>query len=1073
MKKKRLLSCVLIVALLLSLCANSVGAVTVDDFTDVSPDDWFYDAVSEVAAAGYFNGTSATTFDPQLTMTRAMFVTVLARFDGATVDNSADTTFADVPTGQYYTGAVAWAAENGLVQGYGGNAFGTSNPITRQDMAVLMTRYIAYYEAKNSVAATTSAKGSETTHDVVDDPTEFADAASIAAYAIDAVVECANYGLLIGDDNGNFRPTSASTRAEAATVISRLSWTVEEIDRLSSSNGGGGGGGGGSTTYYYLKLDPNGGTLDESVTVYATNDGVATIRKSDSETFTLSTYTVTRDGYTLAGWNTVKEPTEAESGTVYGTTEDNATYTSSATSANKAITLYAQWTEVTDETYTLTYSFEGATLTLGEGDTTETYENTYVVEDITAGATEPIITAEPVMDGYTFNVWKDEAGVEYNPGDEITVDGDITLTADFDADVVIDTDDKIGLSVFTAIGEFDTRVYETEQYFTTTKIDGTRYTYAQTGDLAVTADKSTWNVGDEDAGATREVTVAIDAAVDADSLETIARVAASMARDMVSGTPVSSLTAADLRSVVTEVVKQLEEATGLNLSLDVNTIVDSLRGEGSTFWQDIGIGEYISGMTVTIPGTTSGYTATLVFTVDDNGAVAFDRAASGYDTLTAAATACAKAAASQMLYSLEMASDLSAADADTFGLSAEVDITFVPADDYAETVAPYATDYKLNVTASFDSNDTILFAWDGKLYDSYIDVVLNMTNADIVTKYENGYARALNSATVQNRIASMVESMITSDSSESNVFSTITDILVEATDDSSMSDVVTEKVMEWVNTNISSTSEVGTTDNEAIYELVDMLAEATIDSTISSGDIADKLVESGATLEQAATVKAYVDAYQEKVAETGTSLTADEIADIKASVADDYGDVDAVIDDLIAAYLNDDIKISLSVMEDGDADSWTALIAAAEAESGSDVSMQDILDLLTTLGSVDGLQNCTVESLGNLLKSDLMSSYSSMVTTALKSISNINITTPASLNNAIAIKIKANGSDYEIGINSDTLEEIIESNNGIYKLGELLINFGSEVTVEDLYLEVSVDYAPVSMYIDFSLYFGE
>ncbi len=1068
MKKKRLLSCVLIVALLLSLCAIGVGAVTVDDFTDVSPDDWFYDAVSEVVADGYFNGTSATTFDPQLTMTRAMFVTVLARFDGATVDNSADTTFTDVPTGQYYTGAVAWAAENGLVQGYGGNAFGTTNPITRQDMAVLMTRYIAYYEAKNSVAATTSAAGSETTHDVVDDPAEFADAASIAAYATEAVVECANYGLLIGDDNGNFRPTSASTRAEAATVISRLSWTVEEIDRLSSGGSSGGSTSPGSTTKtYYLKLDPNGGALTLDGTDY---DAVQTVTKTStasSVTFTLSEYDVNREGYNLTGWNTLPTPTEEDPGTVYDT------YTSSAKSETDALTLYAQWTEaeVTDETYTLTYSFEGATLTIDGTEYTGSYQ---VPEDFAYGDTVTGISETPEKDGYTFNVWKDEDGNEVARGGTITVDADITLTADFvDAEVVIDTADKIGLSVEKAIANFNSSVSTVKENLNAEPIYSTRYYYSNTGDLDVTAAKgttTTWNVGDEDAGATREVTVTIDAAVDADSLEIIARVAASMARDMVSGTAVSSLTAADLRSVVTEVVKQLEDATGLNLSLDVNNIVSSLRGEGKTFWDNTEIGEYISGMTVTIPVPTiaSSYAAELEFTVDD-GAVTLVK--TDDETLRTAAIACAKAIAVQLYDSLQgsLYGTTLSDKTDNFELSAEVDIAFTPNDDYAGTVAPYATNYTLNVTASFDSNDTILFAYN----NDTIDVALNMTNPYIAGKYENGYALALNSAAVQNRIASMVESMITSDSSEPNILSTITDILVEATDDSSMSDVVTEKVTEWVNTNISSTSEVGTTDNEAIYELVDTLAEATIDSTISSDDIADKLVESGATSEQAATVKAYVDAYQDKVAETGTSLTADEIAEIKASVAadPDAGDVDAVIDDLIAAYLNSDISISLSVMEDSDADSWTALIAAAEAESGSTASMQDILDLLTTLGSVDGLQNCTVESLGNLLKSDLLSSYSSMVTTALKSISNINITTPASLD--YAIKIKATTGS-EIALDSATLEKITGSDNGIKELGEILTkNFVAGETVADLYLELYVEYAPVSMYIDFSLYFGE
>ncbi len=1062
MKKKRLLSCVLIVALLLSLCAIGVGAVTVDDFTDVSSDDWFYDAVSEVTAAGYFNGTSATTFDPQLTMTRAMFVTVLARFDGATVDNSADTTFTDVPTGQYYTGAVAWAAENGLVQGYGGNAFGTSNPITRQDMAVLMTRYIAYYEAKNSVAATTSAAGSETTHDVVDDPAEFADAASIAAYATEAVVECANYGLLIGDDNGNFRPTSASTRAEAATVISRLSWTVEEIDRLSS--GSSGGGGGGSTTYY-LTLDPNGGTLTVSGNSYTEAYTVS----SSSSTFTLSNYTVARDGYKLAGWTL----TDAADDVEY-----QATYKSKATSStsNNLVTLYAQWEEVTEETtYTLTYSFKDAVLTIGEGDTAETWYDTYPVE-VTAG-TVTVISEAPEKDGYTFNVWKDEDGNEVARGGTITVDGDIKLTADFvDAEVVIDTADKIGLSVEKAIANFNARV-ETVKTNLDTNIDGTNYTYLQTlagEDFTAEAKANGWAV--EDDTDPREVAVTIDAAVDADSLEIIARVAASMARDMVSGTAVSSLTAADLRSVVTEVVKQLEYATGLNLSLDVNNIVDSLREEGGTFWDNTGIGEYISGMTVTIPVPTivSSYAAELEFTVDD-GAVTL--AKTDDETLRTAAIACAKAIAVQLYDSLQgsLYGTTLSDKTDNFELSAEVDIAFTPNDDYAETVAPYATNYTLNVTASFNSNGTILFAYN----NDTIDVALNMTNPYIAGKYKSGYELALGTATVKNRIASMVESMITSDSSESNILSAINDILVEATSGSSseessaVSSAVTDAVTEWVVTNATNGSTE--TDNSAIYSLVDTLAETTIDSeTVDSEYISNALTDSGVDESDAEVITTYVEKYQDAyttAAANGETLTEADIADIKAEVASETGgDVDTILDDLIEKFLNGEIEIALSVVEDSDADSWTALIAAAEAESGS-ATMQDILDLLFKLGTVDGLKDCTVESLGNLLKSDLLSSYSGMVTTALKSISNINITTPASLD--YAIKIKATTGS-EIALDSATLEKITGSDNGIKELGEILTkNFVAGETVADLYLELYVEYAPVSMNIDFSLYFGE
>ncbi|MCC8078282.1 MAG: S-layer homology domain-containing protein [Oscillospiraceae bacterium] len=748
MKKKRLLSCVLIVALLLSLCAIGVGAATVDDFTDVSPDDWYYDAVSEVAAAGYFNGTSATTFDPQLTMTRAMFVTVLARFDGATVDNSADTTFADVPTGQYYTGAVAWAAENGLVQGYGGNAFGTSNPITRQDMAVLMTRYIAYYEAKNSIAATTSAKGSETTHDVVDDPAEFADAASIAAYATEAVVECANYGLLIGDDNGNFRPTASATRAEAATVISRLSWTVEEIDRLSS--GGGGGGGGGGPTTYYLKLDPNGGALDASVTVYETNDGVATIRKS-SKTFTLSDYPAILSGYTLAGWNTSADGT----GTAYATTD---TYTSSATSktSNKLETLYAQWKEATDETYTLTYSFEDAVLTIGEGDTAETWYDTYPVE-VTAG-TVTVISEAPEKDGYTFKVWKDEAGTEYNPGGTITVDADITLTADFDADV-INTGDKIGEGVVTAMESFETALKSGIETFSNTAIaaSASGTTYGDVGSVIPSdgADSyvdiytdSSWYIGKLDEDATRTVTLNLTVETgDADSLTEIAAFAIEVARYIVVD---GSLSNDMLNDVIAAVVDGVEDATGFNVSIDKSILTNSIRNalhmQGGSFWVASSIGEYIDAAAVTIDqGISVLGDVVLNLTVAEDGTISLD---TENGTLTEQLTNCATALAVQMF--LDLQDNLNGKTTDTVTVSPTFTVEFTLKPEYEDELGVFATKYEVVSNVEFNSNNTVLFSGDG--FD--FSIALNMANEDLIKKYESGFERLLNSKRLSNLLSS-------------------------------------------------------------------------------------------------------------------------------------------------------------------------------------------------------------------------------------------------------------------------------------------------------------------------------
>ena len=110
---RKLLSLVLCLAMMFSLTVN-VSAASVSDFKDVPSNSWYYNSVKFVAEKDYMNGTSATTFSPSDDMTRAMFVTVLSRMAKVTVDNNAETSFADVKTGQWYTGAVAWANKNGL-----------------------------------------------------------------------------------------------------------------------------------------------------------------------------------------------------------------------------------------------------------------------------------------------------------------------------------------------------------------------------------------------------------------------------------------------------------------------------------------------------------------------------------------------------------------------------------------------------------------------------------------------------------------------------------------------------------------------------------------------------------------------------------------------------------------------------------------------------------------------------------------------------------------------------------------------------------------------------------------------
>ena len=92
-------------------------------FTDVPAYSWFYEAVKFGYNEGLFQGVTETLFQPAGSMTRAMFVTTLARMDGAELDPEAHTAFADVREGSYYEGAVAWAVEAGIVKGTSATTF--------------------------------------------------------------------------------------------------------------------------------------------------------------------------------------------------------------------------------------------------------------------------------------------------------------------------------------------------------------------------------------------------------------------------------------------------------------------------------------------------------------------------------------------------------------------------------------------------------------------------------------------------------------------------------------------------------------------------------------------------------------------------------------------------------------------------------------------------------------------------------------------------------------------------------------------------------------------------------------
>lgn len=227
--KKRLGAIILVAAMLLSLFAFSAAATDISEFSDVDTSAWYYEYAKYVVENGYFKGTSVDTpkFEPETTMTRAMFVTVLSRIEakntaGFAVDDAATLTFADADAiPDWAAGAVKWAADNKIVEGYPDGTFLPGGHITRAEMAVMIKRYIDYHERKTLVSEKKEAKILPA----------FKDADQIPEWAAAAAEYCRQQGILIGFEDETLRPNADSTRAQVAAVAQRIDfvanyWTI-------------------------------------------------------------------------------------------------------------------------------------------------------------------------------------------------------------------------------------------------------------------------------------------------------------------------------------------------------------------------------------------------------------------------------------------------------------------------------------------------------------------------------------------------------------------------------------------------------------------------------------------------------------------------------------------------------------------------------------------------------------------------------------------------------------------------------------------------------------------------------
>ena len=171
---------------------------TEEPFTDVQMDDWFYNAVVYVVKNGLMNGVTNTQFSPDTATTRGMIVTILYRMAGKPAADG--TSFADVEQDAYYADAVAWAAESGIVMGYGDGTFGPNDSITREQMATMLYRYAG------SPAVTQTAL-------------QFADSGEVSSYATNAISWAVQQGILSGKTGNILDPQGDATRAQVAQML--------------------------------------------------------------------------------------------------------------------------------------------------------------------------------------------------------------------------------------------------------------------------------------------------------------------------------------------------------------------------------------------------------------------------------------------------------------------------------------------------------------------------------------------------------------------------------------------------------------------------------------------------------------------------------------------------------------------------------------------------------------------------------------------------------------------------------------------------------------------------------------
>ncbi len=173
-----------------------------NSFKDVQQH-WASDYISRAIELGLFSGTSNDTFSPDAKITRGMIAAIIYRMSGETFDS--DSNFIDVSADDYYSKAVAWGVEKGIINGIGDGKFSPNSELTREQLAVLIYNYAKHSNIDTPKAAL-----------------NFTDNDSISPWAIDAVSYCVNAGIISGRTDRSFDNKGTATRAETASILVRF-----------------------------------------------------------------------------------------------------------------------------------------------------------------------------------------------------------------------------------------------------------------------------------------------------------------------------------------------------------------------------------------------------------------------------------------------------------------------------------------------------------------------------------------------------------------------------------------------------------------------------------------------------------------------------------------------------------------------------------------------------------------------------------------------------------------------------------------------------------------------------------